>query len=400
MENREQFSITPNSIRCHIALFGSVNTGKSSLINKIANQEVSIVSDVEGTTTDAVKKSMEILPLGPVVLIDTAGLDDETLLGQKRLEKTKKVLESSDIALLVLDINKIDKKNEKNEELIEAFKERKIPYLIIYNKSDLYKKEFPILKENEIIVSAKMGFNIEELKEKIANLKNKKQEKFIIKDKLNSGDIVVLCVPIDSSAPKGRLIMPQQLVIREILDKNAICIISQDTELKETLNSLKTPPKMVITDSQVFNKIKDIVPKSVILTSFSILFANFKGNLEVFLEGAQKIDFLKDKDTILISEACTHHRQCEDIGTVKLPKWLSSHTKKELNFEFTSGQDFPQDLEKYSLIIHCGGCMINEAQMKARIEKAQKQGVKITNYGFAIAHINNILNRSLEVFKL
>jgi len=390
------FKNTPVSLRSHIAFFGCTNAGKSSLINKIANQDVSIVSDIKGTTADAVKKTMEILPLGPVVLIDTAGLDDTTALGQKRIEKTYKVLESTDIAVLVVDCSL--GLREKDRELIEIFKKKNIPYLIIYNKTDLISNKLS-LKENELALSAKDGAGIEELKEKIARIISTKKEKFIIKDKLNQGDIIVLCIPIDTSAPKGRLIMPQQLVIREILDKNAICVISQHTELSKTLNALSEKPKMVITDSQVFGKIKDIVPKDIILTSFSILFANFKGDLKTLVEGAKEIEKLKDNDTILISEGCTHHRQCEDIGSVKIPFWLQKYTDKKLNFEFSSGDGFPSELKKYSLIVHCGACMLNETQMKSRLERTKEQGVKIVNYGILISYLNGILSRSLEIFK-
>lgn len=385
---------TPNSIRPHIAFFGCTNAGKSSLVNAITNQELSIVSSKKGTTTDPVKKTMEILPLGPVVIIDTAGLDDETELAQKRIEKTNEILNKTNIAILVVD-GSIGL-NSKDKELILKLEEKKLPYLIVYNKSDLIqeKKE---LKENEIYVSAVNNFNIDELKEKIAKftLQNK-EEKFIIKDKLNRNDIVVLVIPIDESAPKGRLILPQHMTIREVLDANAICVCSQVEELENTLNSLSKKPKVVITDSQAYSTVKNIVPDDIMLTSFSILMANFKGDLKTLIEGAKKISELKDNDKILIAEGCTHHRQCNDIGTVKFPKWLKEFTKKDLHFEFCSGDSFKKDLNQYALIIHCGACMLNEAEMKSRINFAKDSSTKIVNYGIAIAYMNGILKRTLE----
>ena len=383
--------------RCHIAFFGRVNSGKSSLINAITNQDVSIVSNVEGTTTDVVKKTMEILPLGPVVLIDTAGIDDNSNLGALRKEKTFKTLDKTDIAIIVVDINK-GLTNYEND-LVKLLKNKKIPYLIVYNKSDLSSKTLDI-KENELIVSAKTKENIEFLKEKIASFYKKegKKEKHILENKIGQNDIVLLCMPQDESAPKNRLILPQTLTIREILDNKAICICSQLEQLEKTLKSLNNPPKLVITDSQVFKEVDKIVDKNIPLTSFSILFANYKGDLKTLVEGAKKIDELKDGDKILISEACTHHRQCNDIGSVKLPNWLKNYTKKDLTFDFSSGGGYPDDLEKYSLIIHCGACMLNEAEMKSRIEKARLKNVEIVNYGIAIAYMNGILKRSLEIF--
>ncbi len=383
--------------RCHIAFFGRVNSGKSSLINAITNQDVSIVSNVEGTTTDVVKKTMEILPLGPVVLIDTAGIDDNSNLGALRKEKTFKTLDKTDIAIIVVDINK-GLTNYEND-LVELLKNKKIPYLIVYNKLDLSSKTLDI-KENELIVSAKTKENIEFLKEKIASLYKKegKKEKHILENKIAENDIVLLCMPQDDSAPKNRLILPQTLTIREILDNKAICICSQLEQLEKTLKSLNNPPKLVITDSQVFKEVDKIVEKNIPLTSFSILFANYKGDLKTLVKGAKKIDELKDGDKILISEACTHHRQCNDIGSVKLPNWLKNYTKKDLTFDFSSGGGYPNDLEKYSLIIHCGACMLNEAEMKSRIEKARLKNVEIVNYGIAIAYMNGILKRSLEIF--
>ena len=383
--------------RCHIAFFGRVNSGKSSLINAITNQDVSIVSNVEGTTTDVVKKTMEILPLGPVVLIDTAGIDDNSNLGALRKEKTFKTLDKTDIAIIVVDINK-GLTNYEND-LVKLLKNKKIPYLIVYNKSDLFSKTLDI-KENELVVSAKTKENIEFLKEKIASFYKKegKKEKHILENKIGQNDIVLLCMPQDDSAPKNRLILPQTLTIREILDNKAICICSQLEQLEKTIKSLNNPPKLVITDSQVFKEVDKIVDKNIPLTSFSILFANYKGDLKTLVEGAKKIDELKDGDKILISEACTHHRQCNDIGSVKLPNWLKNYTKKDLTFDFSSGGGYPDGLEKYSLIIHCGACMLNEAEMKSRIEKARLKNVEIVNYGIAIAYMNGILKRSLEIF--
>lgn len=386
----------PASNRCHIAFFGCTNAGKSSLVNAVTNQKISLVSDIKGTTTDPVQKTMEILPIGPVVIIDTAGLDDESELGKLRIEKTNKILSKTDIAVLVIDISK--GKSKKDNELIEIFENKNIPFIVVYNKSDLNNK-ITNLAENEIIVSTKENKNIFELKEKIASLKSSTQkEKSIIKDRLNKNDIVILCIPIDESAPKGRLILPQQLVIRELLDKNCICICTQDTELNKTITSLNQKPKLVITDSQVFNKVKDIVPKDILLTSFSILFANFKGELKELIKGVKHITNLKDNDTILISEGCSHHRQCNDIGSVKFPKWLKDFTNKKLNFEFSSGFDFTDNPKKYSLVIHCGGCMLNEKEMKSRIQFAKNSSIPITNYGIAISYMNGILKRSLEIF--
>ena len=390
-----ELSNTPIAQRCHIAFFGCRNAGKSSVVNAITNQEISVVSAIKGTTTDPVKKTMELLPIGPVVIIDTAGLDDVGELGALRVEKTKQVLSKTDIAILVVDstvgLNNFDL------ELIETFKLQKIPYLVVFNKSDL----MPEIKlgENEICVSALTGENIGLLKEKIGEFaKNNVKETFIVKDKIQEGDIVVLVIPIDESAPKGRIILPQQNTLRELLDAHCTVICCQDTELAQTLENLKKKPKVVITDSQVFGKIKDVVPKDVLLTSFSILFARYKGNLETLVRGALKISTLKDGDKVLISEACTHHRQCNDIGTVKLPNWLKNYTKKDLSFEFTSGGDFPSNLEEFSLVIHCGGCMLNEKEMQSRINTVKSANLQVVNYGVAIAYMNGILERSLEIF--
>ena len=384
------------SERPHISFFGCTNSGKSSLVNATTNQKLSIVSDIKGTTTDSVSKSMEILPLGPVVIIDTAGVNDLSELGEQRTEKTKEVLDKTDIAILVIDSTVGENEFDKN--LISEFEIRKIPYLVVWNKVDITPSQPSPSREGVMFVSALTGDGVNELKEKIAHLINdNKKEKFIIKDRLNSGDIVIMVIPIDESAPKGRIILPQQNTLREILDAHATAICTQPSELE---NILKTfTPKYIITDSQVFNDVKKIVPENIILTSFSILMANYKGELDILVNGAKKISELKDNDKVLISEGCTHHRQCNDIGTVKLPNWIKKYTNKNIDFEFTQGGEFPQDLSKYSLIVHCGGCMLNEAEMKSRLKKASGQNIPIVNYGMAIAYMNGILERSLEIFE-
>ncbi len=393
------------SERPHIAFFGCTNSGKSSLVNAITNQQLSIISDTKGTTTDAVSKSMEILPLGPVVIIDTAGVNDLSELGELRVEKTKEILDKTDIAILVVDSTVGE--NEFDREMISEFEKRKIPYLIVYNKSDLLNNSKISLPphpnplpqgEGILCVSALSGEGINELKDKIGNIINSnKKEKFIIKDRLQAGDIVIMVIPIDESAPKGRIILPQQNTLREILDAHATAICVQLSELESILKTFT--PKYIITDSQAFNEVKNIVPETMILTSFSILMANYKGELNTLVNGAKKISELKDGDKILISEGCTHHRQCNDIGTVKLPNWIKKYTGKNIEFDFTQGGEFPQDLSRYSLIVHCGGCMLNEAEMKSRLRKATEQNIPIVNYGMAIAYMNGILERSLEIFR-
>ena len=378
--------------RLHIAFFGLRNAGKSSVVNAVTNQELSVVSDVKGTTTDPVKKAMELLPIGPVVIVDTAGIDDEGDLGELRVEKTRKILNKTDIAILVVDAAK--GKQDEDLKLIEDFKKRKIPYIIAFNKCDLItvKQE---TKENEIYVSAKENININELKELIGKLSNPEtEEKTLLGDIINSGDTVVLVTPIDSSAPKGRLILPQQQTIRELLDIGATVVVTKDTELEETLQKLKNPPTLVITDSQAFKKVSAIVPENVELTSFSILFARYKGELWGAVNGADELDNLQDGDYVLISEGCTHHRQCGDIGTEKLPNWVKNYTNKNINFDFTSGSDFPEDLKKYKLIIHCGACMLTEREMKSRIALSGEQQIPLSNYGIIIAKINGILERA------
>ena len=384
--------------RLHIGFFGLRNAGKSSLVNAITNQELSLVSDVLGTTTDPVRKAMELLPLGPVVIIDTPGLDDVGALGEARVKKARQVLNTVDIAILVSDAAK--GLTSLENELVDLFKAKNIPYIIAYNKIDTIDASKLQESEREIYVSALNGTNVERLKEKIGALQgNSGEERVIVSDLIKAGDTVVLVVPIDKAAPKGRLILPQQQTIRDILDCGAMALVCRDSELEAMLKSLNEPPKLVITDSQVFGKVSKILPRSIPLTSFSILFARYKGNLWGAVNGASKLDLLNDGDKILISEGCTHHRQCGDIGTVKLPKWLSEYTGKRLELEFTSGRDFPEDLSGYSLIIHCGGCMLTEREMQYRIRQAEDAGVPITNYGMVIAHIHGILNRSLEPFK-
>ena len=384
--------------RLHIAFFGLRNAGKSSVVNAVTNQELSVVSDVKGTTTDPVKKAMELLPVGPVVIIDTAGIDDEGGLGELRVKKTREILNKTDIAVLVVDATK----GEQGEDikLIENFKKRNIPYIIALNKCDLITEEQE-LKENEIYVSAKENININELKELIGKLsKAEVSEKTLLGDIIKSNDTVVLVTPIDSSAPKGRLILPQQQTIRELLDIGATVVVTKDTELKETLLKLKNLPRLVITDSQAFKGVSKIVPEDVELTSFSILFARYKGELWGAVNGADELDNLLDGDSVLISEGCTHHRQCGDIGTEKLPAWIKNYTKKDIRFDFTSGGDFPEDLSKYKLIIHCGACMLTEREMKTRIALSAEQQIPISNYGIVIAKINGILKRATKPLKV
>ena len=392
---------TPMADRTHIGIFGRRNVGKSSIINAVTGQDLAIVSDTKGTTTDPVLKAMEILPLGPVVLIDTPGLDDEGELGKLRIEKAYQILNKTDLALLVIDSSK--GMTEEDYKILERIKEKQIPYLIVMNKCDLARSRDLTGEEKEhtIYVSASTKENIYELKEMIAKIVPSQESSIpIVKDLLKENDLVILVVPIDASAPKGRLILPQQQTIRDILDAGACSLVVKDTELKNAMESIGKKPSLVITDSQAFSKVSKDVPDDILLTSFSILFARHKGDLETVAKGAQYIDQLKDGDTVLISEGCTHHRQCEDIGTVKLPGWLLNYTKKELHFEFTSGGEFPFDLSKYSMIIHCGGCTLNEREMKYRLRCAQDQNVPITNYGTAIAQIHGILKRSLEPFHI
>ena len=394
--------------RVHIAFFGMRNAGKSSVVNAVTGQDLSVVSDIKGTTTDPVKKSMELSPIGPVVIIDTPGLDDEGALGELRVKKAREVLNQTDIAVLIVDGTK--GLSEEDRELVKLFEEREIPHLTVYNKSDLtevstdrkQEDKAPVTGSEEaektLRISALTGEGIYELKEALGDFarNNKKEEKYIVKDLLKEGDLVVLVIPVDESAPKGRLILPQQQVMRELLDYHHSFVTCQDTELKDTLAKLKEKPALVITDSQAFEKVSKDTPEDILLTSFSILMARYKGGLKIQIQGAKKLSSLQDGDTVLISEGCTHHRQCKDIGTVKMPGWIEGYTGKKLNYRFTSGGEFPDDLSGISLIVHCGGCMLNEAQMKSRVQSAVKAGVPIVNYGVAIACMHGILSRSLE----
>ncbi len=387
---------TVSSERIHIGFFGLRNAGKSSIVNAVTGQNLSVVSDVKGTTTDPVKKAMELLPLGPVVIIDTPGVDDEGELGKLRIKRAKQALNYTDIAVLVADATKGLQSGD--DELVSFFKAKNIPYIIAFNKADLL-SEVPVSRENEIYVSALNGTNINELKNNIAQkAKGWESGKKIVADLIEPNDLVVLVVPIDESAPKGRLILPQQQVIREVIECGATAVVCRDTELKNTLASLAEKTKLVITDSQVFGKVSADIPEDIPLTSFSILFVRYKGDLKLAVHGAAMLDKLKDGDRILISEGCTHHRQCNDIGTVKMPGWIKNHTKKDLIFDFTSGNEFPDDLSAYSLIVHCGGCMLNAREMQYRTGFAEDCGVPITNYGIAIAHMHGILKRSVSLF--
>lgn len=402
---------TPSGERVHIGFFGRRNAGKSSIVNAVTGQELAVVSDVRGTTTDPVSKAMEILPLGPVVVIDTPGFDDEGGLGEKRVAQAKKILGKTDIAVLVVDASEGLKATDG--ELAGLFRERNIPFLVALNKSDIAEdSEDHVLGEEEpgllqavaagsqgmIHVSALSGGGIYELRERIAALKPAGNEGRIVADKINGGDLIVLVVPIDKAAPKGRLILPQQQTIRDILDAGAVSLVVRDSELEETLASLGRKPDLVITDSQVFGKVDKIVPDDVPLTSFSILMARYKGLLDEAVKGVAAVNGLKDGDRVLIAEGCTHHRQCGDIGSVKIPKWLAESTGKDLVYETASGTGFPEDLSGYALVVHCGGCMLNEKEVTRRTMQAADQGVPVTNYGTLIAFLHGILGRSLEIF--
>lgn len=401
---------TPSAERIHIGIFGRRNAGKSSVINALTGQNLSIVSDIKGTTTDPVLKSMELLPLGPVVMIDTPGLDDEGELGALRIQKARQVLNKTDIAVLVVDGTAGIAKEDI--EIFHTIHAKSIPCIIVLNKADLISEsDMPAILTSVMQrfakctpppvmwISTAARMHIEELKEQIASLSPLPDTRLqIVGDLLKPSDLAVLVVPIDKAAPKGRLILPQQQTIRDILEAGAVSVVTRDTELKQTLASLGKPPALVITDSQAFEQVAAAVPEDIPLTSFSILFARYKGSLQSVVDGARTLDLLGDGDTILISEGCTHHRQCEDIGTVKLPNFIRKHTGKELNFEFTSGTEFPLDLQKYRLIVHCGGCTLNEREMRYRQKCAEDAHVPMTNYGIAIAHMKGILERSISVF--
>ena len=386
---------TPSAERVQIGFFGCRNAGKSSLVNAVTNQEMAVVSPVKGTTTDPVTKAMELLPLGPVLIIDTPGIDDEGGLGEQRVKRTKQILNRIDCAVLVVD--SVAGKTKADEELLNLFQEKQIPFLVAYNKSDL---QMPILSgKNEVAVSALQKTGIEELKERIAALgKENQKERMLVRDLVKAEDLVVLVTPIDSSAPKGRLILPQQQTIRDLLEADAIPVVTKENTLKTTLESLAKKPAMVITDSQAFAQVSKDTPLDIPLTSFSILMARYKGFLEGAVQGVAAIETLQDGNKVLICEGCTHHRQCEDIGTVKIPRWLRQHTGKELELVHTSGKDFPEDLSPYRLVIHCGGCMLNEREVAYRQKCAADAGIPFTNYGIAIAYMTGILKRSIEIF--
>jgi len=386
---------TPSGDRVHIGFFGRRNAGKSSVVNAVTGQDLAVVSDVKGTTTDPVTKAMELLPLGPVMIIDTPGFDDEGKLGELRVRKTRQVLNKTDIAVLVVDATEGQK--ECDRQLISLFIAKEIPYIVVYNKMDLL-QQVPADTDTEIYVSALEGRKIFELKERMARLQQGQTVRCLVADKLSRGDLAVLVIPIDKAAPKGRLILPQQQTIRDILEANAVAVTVKESELSDTLKALGKRPAMVITDSQVFKTVATAVPPEIPLTSFSILMARYKGLLEDAVRGAAAVEKLKDGDTILIAEGCTHHRQCDDIGTFKIPNWIRSYTGKNIQIKTCSGMDFPDDLSPYALVVHCGGCMLNEREVRYRTKCAVDQGVPITNYGTLIAYLNGILKRSVALF--
>lgn len=387
---------TPLANRIHIGFFGRRNAGKSSVVNAVTAQELSVVSDTKGTTTDPVYKSMELLPLGPVAIIDTPGYDDEGALGELRIRKTRQVLNKTDIAVLIVDAREGIQACE--EELIRLFREKELPYIIVYNKSDLL-REIPKDSGREIYVSALKHSKIQELKEKLGAMIPKNGSNVrLVADLIRPGDVVVLVTPIDSAAPRGRLILPQQQAVRDVIDAGAIAVVVKETELSQTLGMLGKKPSLVVTDSQVFGRVSRETPLDIPLTSFSILMARYKGILDFAVPGAAAIDRLRDGDKVLIAEGCTHHRQCDDIGTVKLPRWLEEYTGKRLEYEFCSGTEFPEDLSPYALVLHCGGCMLNEREVRYRMKCAKDMNVPMTNYGTAIAHVHGILKRSIGMF--
>ena len=387
---------TPSGERVHIGFFGRRNAGKSSVVNAVTGQELAVVSDTKGTTTDPVKKAMELLPIGPVMIIDTPGFDDVGALGEQRVKKTKQILNRTDVAVLVIDA--VEGMQQCDRELQNIFEEKQIPYLLVYNKMDLL-EQIPEEKQREIYVSALKKERIEELKERIAAIGKVSDGKLqLVGDLIHPSDLVLLVIPIDKAAPKGRLILPQQQVIRDVLEADGAAICVKEYELRELLDKLGTTPALVITDSQVFAKVSADVPEEIPLTSFSILMARYKGLLDTAVEGVTAIDSLKDGDRILIAEGCTHHRQCDDIGSMKIPRWLRNYTGKELEIETCSGQSFPEDLSPYTLVIHCGGCMLNEREVRYRMKCAKDQQVPITNYGIAIAFMQGILKRSVQMF--
>lgn len=386
---------TPSGERVHIGFFGRRNAGKSSVVNAVTGQDLSIVSATKGTTTDPVYKAMELLPLGPVVIIDTPGFDDVGALGEERVRRTKQVLNRTDIAVVIIDA--AEGRSPADDEVLALIRDKNLPYLIVYNKADLLDQPFKA-QDHEIYVSALKGEGIHELKERLARLMPVETASPIVSDLIQGGDFVVLVVPIDTAAPKGRLILPQQQTIREIIDNDSAAIVVKEYELRHTLECLGQKPALVITDSQVFAKVSADTPMDVRLTSFSILMARYKGLLETAVRGVTALEKLQDGDTVLIAEGCTHHRQCDDIGTVKIPRWLHNYTHKDIRIETASGHDFPEDLSPYALVIHCGGCMLNGREVQYRMKCAADQAVPITNYGIAIAYMQGILKRSLSVF--
>ena len=393
---------TPAAERIHIGFFGRRNAGKSSVMNAVTGQNLAVVSDVKGTTTDPVYKTMELLPLGPVMVIDTPGIDDEGELGKLRVMKSRQVLNKTDIAILVVDGTEGMKKED--QEMQELFVKKNIPYLVVFNKmdlgdaSDVAEAVQGVNSENIMKVSALTSEGIQELKEKIGMMKKADDERDLLEGLVKPGDMVILVTPIDKAAPKGRLILPQQQTIRALLDHGCMTMVVRDTELADALKKLPEKPDLVITDSQAFGKVSKIVPTDVPLTSFSILCARYKGNLEQAVAGVSMLDHIENGDKILISEGCTHHRQCNDIGTVKLPGWIKDYTKKDVEFCFTSGTEFPEDLSPYKMIVHCGACMLNEREVKYRQAWAKDQKIAMTNYGILIAHVHGILKRSVEPF--
>lgn len=386
---------TPSGERIHIGFFGRRNAGKSSVVNAVTGQSLAIVSDTKGTTTDPVYKAMELLPLGPVVIIDTPGFDDVGSLGEMRVQKTKEVLHKTDIAVLVIDA--VEGMAQSDRDILKLIQEKKLPYLIVYNKADCLTAHAAAAKD-ELYVSALSKQGIAELKERLARLKPQEAAAPLVRDLIHAGDFVVLVVPIDSAAPKGRLILPQQQTIRDVLDADCTAVVVKENELRRTLSQLGKQPALVITDSQAFASVSQDTPQDIVLTSFSILMARHKGFLADAVRGVTALDRLQDGDTVLISEGCTHHRQCEDIGTVKLPHWIHEYTGKTIQIETTSGREFPSDLSPFAMVIHCGGCMLNEREMQFRMQHAQAQDIPITNYGIAIAYMKGILKRSLLVF--
>ena len=396
---------TPVSERTHIGFFGKRNAGKSSIINAVTGQDLAVVSDVKGTTTDPVYKSMELLPLGPVVMMDTPGIDDEGELGRLRVRKSRQVLNKTDAAVLVVDGTA--GASEEDRALLDRIRAKGIPFIVAVNKKELagpdairsIKEQLDLTDDQLCPVSAATGEGIFELKERIAAAaKREEPDRALVRDLLDPSDIVVLVVPIDSAAPKGRLILPQQQTIRDILEADAASVVVKENELKHMLGSFREKPKLVITDSQVFARVAEDTPEEIPLTSFSILMARYKGDLEQAVQGVTALDRLSDGDVVLISEGCTHHRQCDDIGTVKIPRWIREYTGKDIRIETTSGTEFPDELTGYKLIIHCGGCMLNGREMKYRLSCAEDQGVPMTNYGILIAYVKGILKRSVEVF--